>query len=55
MRDAEKLLFDDHLHRVIIGHIITLQKHFRSLLARKQFLKLRNGIIVLQVKKILFK
>lgn len=49
MRDAEKLLFDDHLHRVIMGHIITLQRNFHTLLARKQFLKLRNGIIKFQV------
>lgn len=49
MRDSEKLLLDDHLHRVIMKHIYRLQSHFRTLLARKHYLKFRNGIIKLQV------
>ena len=49
LRDAEKLLLDDHLHRIIMEHIYTLQHWFRSVLARRKYLKLRAGIINLQV------
>uniref|UniRef100_A0A914PHG0 Myosin motor domain-containing protein n=1 Tax=Panagrolaimus davidi TaxID=227884 RepID=A0A914PHG0_9BILA len=48
LRDAEKLLLDDHLHRIIMQHIHTLQHWFRSVLARRKYLKLRAGIINLQ-------
>lgn len=52
MRDAEKLLLDDHLHRAIMEHIYRLQSHFRALLTRKHYLKFRNGIIKLQVNNL---
>uniref|UniRef100_A0A915CWR4 Protein kinase domain-containing protein n=1 Tax=Ditylenchus dipsaci TaxID=166011 RepID=A0A915CWR4_9BILA len=48
MRDAEKLLLDDHLHRIIMDHIYKLQSYFRALLTRRRYLKMRNGIIKLQ-------
>jgi myosin-9 len=48
MRDAEKLLLDDHLHRAIMQHICTLQRWFRTLQARRRFLKLRKGVIRMQ-------
>lgn len=48
MRDSEKLLLDDHLHRYIIEKIITIQRWFISVLARKHYLKLRNGMVKLQ-------
>lgn len=51
MRDAEKLLLDDHLHRVIMQQILTLQGWFRTMLARKRFVKFRTGIVKLQVSK----
>uniref|UniRef100_A0A0N4ZU59 Myosin motor domain-containing protein n=1 Tax=Parastrongyloides trichosuri TaxID=131310 RepID=A0A0N4ZU59_PARTI len=48
MRDAEKLLLDDHLHRTIMSHIITLQRWFRACSERKRFLKMRNEIVAFQ-------
>lgn len=48
MRDAEKLLLDDHLHRVIMKHIGTLQSWFRAVLARRRYLKLRLGVVRMQ-------
>ncbi|CAD5209411.1 unnamed protein product [Bursaphelenchus xylophilus] len=48
MRDAEKLLLDDHLHRVIMGHIETLQSWFRAVLARRRYLKMKVGMVRMQ-------
>ncbi|WKX90047.1 hypothetical protein Q1695_009130 [Nippostrongylus brasiliensis] len=48
MRDAEKLILDDHLHRVIMQHIDTLQRWFRTIIARKRFLRLKQGIVKIQ-------
>ncbi|KAK6730480.1 hypothetical protein RB195_007130 [Necator americanus] len=48
MRDAEKLVLDDHLHKVIMQHIETLQRWFRTVIARKRYLRLRQGIIKIQ-------
>jgi myosin-9 len=50
MRDAEKLLLDDHLHRIIIEKIVCIQRWFHAVLARRRFLRFRNGIIRLQVR-----
>ncbi|CAB3408102.1 unnamed protein product [Caenorhabditis bovis] len=48
MRDAEKLILDDHLHRTILQHIDTLQRWFRTMLARKRYLKMKEGIVKIQ-------
>lgn len=48
MRDAEKLLLDDHLHRAIMKHIETLQHWFRALLTRRKYVKLRSGVVAIQ-------
>ncbi|VDM37297.1 unnamed protein product [Toxocara canis] len=48
MRDAEKLLLDDQLHKTIIQHIDTLQHWFRAVIARRKFLRLRAAIITIQ-------
>ncbi|KAJ1362932.1 hypothetical protein KIN20_022659 [Parelaphostrongylus tenuis] len=48
MRDAEKLMLDDHLHRVIMQHIDTLQRWFRMVIARKRYLRFKQGIVKLQ-------
>lgn len=48
MRDAEKLILDDHLHKTIMQHIDTLQRWFRTMIARKRYLKLKQGIIKIQ-------
>uniref|UniRef100_A0A158Q830 Myosin motor domain-containing protein n=1 Tax=Elaeophora elaphi TaxID=1147741 RepID=A0A158Q830_9BILA len=48
MRDAEKLILDDHLHRVIIKHIETLQRCIQALMTRRKYIKLRNTIVALQ-------
>lgn len=53
MRDAEKLILDDQLHRTIMAHIYRLQGWFRTQLARKRFIKTRQGIIKIQVKAFL--
>lgn len=49
MRDAEKLLLDDQLHKTIMQHIETLQHWFRSVITRRKFLRLRAGVIRIQV------
>uniref|UniRef100_F1KQ35 Myosin-IXb n=1 Tax=Ascaris suum TaxID=6253 RepID=F1KQ35_ASCSU len=48
MRDAEKLLLDDQLHKTIMQHIETLQHWFRSVITRRKFLRLRAGVIRIQ-------
>jgi myosin-9 len=48
MRDAEKLIIDDQLHRVIIAHILRLQGWFRTQIARRRFLKIRAGVVKIQ-------
>ncbi|KAE9418712.1 hypothetical protein Angca_008849 [Angiostrongylus cantonensis] len=48
MRDAEKLMLDDHLHRVIMQHIDTLQRWFRMIIARKRYLRFKQGIVKIQ-------
>lgn len=50
MRDAEKLLLDDHLHRVIMQKIVTLQQWVRAKQTRRRFMKFRQGIIRLQAR-----
>lgn len=55
MRDAEKLILDDHLHRVIIKHIETLQRCIQALITRRKYIKLRNTIIAIQVFILYFK
>lgn len=54
MRDAEKLILDDHLHRVIIKHIETLQRYIQALMTRRKYIKLRTTIIAMQVFIIYF-
>ncbi|KAK6013918.1 hypothetical protein OSTOST_20741 [Ostertagia ostertagi] len=49
MRDADKLILDDHLHRVIMQHIDTLQRWFRTIIARKRYLRLKQGLVKIQV------
>lgn len=51
MRDPEKLLLDDHLHRIIMEKILTLQRWIRAQLEQMRYQKFRQGIIKLQVKK----
>nr|ACI49219.1 hypothetical protein Csp3_JD05.004 [Caenorhabditis angaria] len=48
MRDAEKLILDDILHRTIMQHIDTLQRWFRTMLARKRYLKMKEGVVKIQ-------
>jgi len=50
MRDPEKLLLDDHLHRIIMEKILTLQRWIRAQLEHKRYKKFRAGVIKLQVK-----
>ncbi|KAI6222187.1 hypothetical protein M3Y95_00958000 [Aphelenchoides besseyi] len=50
LRDAEKLILDEQLHRVIMQHICTLQNWFRTIQTRRRFVKLRSGIIRLQAR-----
>uniref|UniRef100_A0A915LS36 Myosin motor domain-containing protein n=1 Tax=Meloidogyne javanica TaxID=6303 RepID=A0A915LS36_MELJA len=48
MRDPEKLLLDDHLHRIIMEKILTLQRWIRAQLEHKRYKKFRAGVIKLQ-------
>lgn len=51
MRDAEKLLLDDQLHRVILAHIQRLQSWVRTVLQRRRFLHMRESAIKIQVRQ----
>ncbi|MCP9259990.1 Unconventional myosin-IXb [Dirofilaria immitis] len=48
MRDAEKLILDDHLHRVIMKHIETLQRYIQTMMIRRKYIKLRAAVIAIQ-------
>ncbi|KAI6221305.1 hypothetical protein M3Y99_01559100 [Aphelenchoides fujianensis] len=50
LRDAEKLILDEQLHRTIMQHIISLQGWFRTIQTRRRFMKLRAGIVRLQAR-----
>uniref|UniRef100_A0A915P0B4 Uncharacterized protein n=1 Tax=Meloidogyne floridensis TaxID=298350 RepID=A0A915P0B4_9BILA len=45
MRDPEKLLLDDHLHRIIMEKILTLQRWIRAQLEHKRYKKFRAGAL----------
>lgn len=49
MRDQEKLLLDDHLHRQIVAHVRKLQNWFRVVAQRRRYLRAKCGIVRLQV------
>uniref|UniRef100_A0A915IKI3 Myosin motor domain-containing protein n=1 Tax=Romanomermis culicivorax TaxID=13658 RepID=A0A915IKI3_ROMCU len=48
MRDAEKLLLDDQLHRTIVGHVLRLQSWFRTVIQKRRYLRVKTGIVSLQ-------
>uniref|UniRef100_A0A158R5X7 Myosin motor domain-containing protein n=1 Tax=Syphacia muris TaxID=451379 RepID=A0A158R5X7_9BILA len=48
MRDAEKLILDDSLHKTIMQHIETLQRWFRAVNTRRKYLRLKTDVIRLQ-------
>ncbi|KAK0423351.1 hypothetical protein QR680_008098 [Steinernema hermaphroditum] len=48
MREAEKLYFDELLHRTIMKHIVTLQRNFRNYIGRLQYLKMKHIVIQFQ-------
>ncbi|KAF8367210.1 hum-7 [Pristionchus pacificus] len=48
MRDAEKLILDDELHRAIMKHIIVIQRWYRTHSTRRKFLRLKQGIVKMQ-------
>ncbi|CAD6184254.1 unnamed protein product [Caenorhabditis auriculariae] len=48
MRDADKLILDDHLHKTIMHNIDTLQRWFRTTIARKRYLRLKQGVTKIQ-------
>jgi len=54
MRDQEKLLLDDHLHRQIVAHVRRLQNWFRAVVQRRRYLRARRGVVRLQVPFHLF-
>ncbi|VDO46078.1 unnamed protein product [Onchocerca flexuosa] len=49
MRDAEKLILDDHLHRAIMKHIETLQRYIHAMIIRRKYVKLRATTIAIQL------
>ncbi|TKR95998.1 hypothetical protein L596_010082 [Steinernema carpocapsae] len=48
MREAEKLYFDELLHRTIMKHIVTLQRNCRNLIGKLRYRKMRQTVINLQ-------
>lgn len=53
MRDAEKLLLDDQLHRAILTQILRLQSWFRTFILRRRFLRARIAAVKIQVRILL--
>ena len=48
LRESEKCKLDCKLHQQIMASIITLQRWFRACLERRQFLRIRDSVILLQ-------
>ncbi|KAK2181262.1 hypothetical protein NP493_404g02041 [Ridgeia piscesae] len=48
LREAEKMLLDDALHRAIMKRIICIQQWMRARLERKHFLKMRTSAMLIQ-------
>lgn len=49
MKERERQLLQDLLHQEVLRRIMLLQRWFRSLLCRRQFLSLRHAAISIQV------
>lgn len=48
MRESEKLVLDNLLHREILQRIITLQRWIRTWITRRRFLQMREAAIAIQ-------
>ncbi|KAM6119619.1 unconventional myosin-IXa [Pterocles gutturalis] len=48
MKERERQLLQDLLHREVLRRIMLLQRWFRSMLCRRQFLSLRQAAIIIQ-------
>lgn len=49
MKERERQLLQDLLHQEVLRRITLLQRWFRSLLCRRQFLSLQHAAISIQV------
>ncbi|XP_051893630.1 unconventional myosin-IXb isoform X3 [Pristis pectinata] len=48
MKESERQKLQDILHREVMRKILLLQNHFRAVLERRQFLRMRKAAIVIQ-------
>uniref|UniRef100_A0A8C1RDP3 Myosin IXAa n=1 Tax=Cyprinus carpio TaxID=7962 RepID=A0A8C1RDP3_CYPCA len=48
LREAERLRLQDLLHQEVLRRIINLQRRFRALLERRNFLRMRQAAVVIQ-------
>ncbi len=49
MKESERQILQEALHKEVMRRIIILQRWFRACLMRKQYLRGRKGIITIQV------
>lgn len=49
MKERERQLLQDLLHQEVLRRITLLQRWFRSMLCRRQFLSLRQAVVIIQV------
>lgn len=49
MKERERQLLQDLLHQEVLRRITLLQRWFRSMLCRRQFLSLRQAAVIIQV------
>jgi myosin heavy subunit len=51
LRESEKVKLDYRLHQQIMASIVAIQRWTRAVLERRRFLRLREAVILIQVRK----
>lgn len=51
LREIEKIKLDYFLHQQIMASIVRIQRWYRAVLERRQFLRMHDAVIKLQVNK----
>jgi len=49
VKERERQLLQDLLHQEVLRRIVLLQRWFRSMLCRRQFLNMRQAAVIIQV------
>jgi myosin-9 len=50
LRESEKVKLDYRLHQQIMASIVAIQRWTRAILERRRFLRLREAVILIQVR-----